>query len=38
MDEDVHYYLDTKDVLGMVYEIGNGGPIGPPPRRYPPDS
>jgi hypothetical protein len=38
IDEDVHYYLDTKDVLGMVYEIGNGGPIGPPPRRYPPDS
>lgn len=38
IDQDVHYYLDTKDALGMVYEIGNGGPIGPPPRRYPPDS
>jgi hypothetical protein len=37
IDQDVHYYLDTKDALGMVYEIGNGGPIGPPPRRYPPD-
>ena len=38
IDEDVHYYVDTKDALGMVYEIGNGGPIGPPPRRYPPDA
>jgi len=38
IDQDVHYYLDTKGALGMVYEIGNGGPIGPPPRRYPPDS
>lgn len=38
IDEDVHYYLDTQDDLGLVYEIGNGGPIGPPPRRYPPDA
>jgi methylmalonyl-CoA/ethylmalonyl-CoA epimerase len=35
IDDDVHYYLDTKKHLGMVYEIGNGGPIGPPLRRYP---
>jgi hypothetical protein len=35
IDEDVHYYLDTERDLGMVYEIGNGGRIGPPPRRYP---
>ena len=38
IDEDVHYYLDTQDDLGLVYEVGNGGPIGPPPRRYPPDA
>jgi glyoxalase/bleomycin resistance protein/dioxygenase superfamily protein len=37
IDQDVHYYFDTKPTLGMIYEIGNGGPIGPPPRRYPPD-
>lgn len=35
IDEDVHYYLDTKDRLGMVLEIGNGGWIGPPAERYP---
>jgi hypothetical protein len=35
IDQDVHYYLDTARDLGMVYEIGNGGPIGPAPRRYP---
>lgn len=38
IDGDVHYYLDTEAELGMVYEIGNGGPIGPPARRYPPDA
>ena len=37
IDDDVHYYLDTDDELGLVYEIGNGGPIGPPPRTYPAD-
>lgn len=37
IDGDVHYYFDTRAELGMIYEIGNGGPIGPPPRRYPPD-
>ena len=35
IDNDVHYYLDTADELGFVYEIGNGGKIGPPDRRYP---
>lgn len=38
IDEDVHYYLNTQDDLGLVYEIGNGGPIGPPARRYPADA
>jgi hypothetical protein len=36
IDGDVHYYLDTQKALGLVYEIGNGGPIGPAPVRYPP--
>lgn len=38
IDGDVHYYFDTTATLGLVYEIGNGGPIGPPPRRYPADA
>lgn len=38
IDGDVHYYLNTQDDLGLVYEIGNGGPIGPPSRRYPADA
>lgn len=38
LDGDVHYYFDTADELGMIFEIGNGGPIGPAPRRYPPDA
>jgi methylmalonyl-CoA/ethylmalonyl-CoA epimerase len=33
----VHYYLDTEATLGMVYELGNGGRIGPPHRRHPPN-
>lgn len=37
IDNDVHYYLDTEALLSMVYEIGNGGKIGAPERRYPPD-
>ncbi len=37
IDNDVHYYLNTQDDLGLVYEIGNGGTIGPPDRRYPAD-
>lgn len=35
IDNDVHYYLDTEATLGFVYEIGNGGKIGAPDRRYP---
>ncbi len=35
IDNDVHYYLDTEHLLGFVYEIGNGGKIGAPDRRYP---
>lgn len=35
IDNDVHYYLDTEELLGFVYEIGNGGRIGEPDRRYP---
>lgn len=35
IDGDVHYYLNTQEALGLVYEIGNGGPIGPAPVRYP---
>jgi hypothetical protein len=38
IDDDVHYYLNTQDDLKLVYEIGNGGRIGPPPRRYPADA
>jgi glyoxalase/bleomycin resistance protein/dioxygenase superfamily protein len=38
IDDDVHYYLNTQDDLGLVYEIGNGGKIAPPERRYPADS
>lgn len=35
IDNDVHYYLDTRDVLGVVVELGNGGKIGPAPEFYP---
>lgn len=38
IDDDVHYYLDTEASLGLVYELGNGGRIGSPDRRYPPDT
>lgn len=34
IDQDVHYYFDTKEALGMVYEIGNGGPIKPATEVY----
>lgn len=37
IDNDLHYYLDTEHLLGFVYEIGNGGKIGAPDRRYPAD-
>jgi hypothetical protein len=36
IDNDVHYYFDTKQALGMIYEIGNGGKIGPAEEVYPP--
>ena len=35
IDGDVHYYFDTKDTLGYIYELGNGGPISPATRTYP---
>lgn len=35
IDQDVHYYFNTQDDLGLVYEIGNGGPISPAEQRYP---
>lgn len=35
IDDDVHYYLDTKETLGFIYEIGNGGKIAPAVERYP---
>lgn len=36
IDNDVDYYFDTRDELGMIYEIGNGGTIGPPAEVYSP--
>lgn len=35
IDNDVHYYLNTEEKLGYIYEIGNGGKIGAPDRKYP---
>ncbi|MDO4473213.1 MAG: VOC family protein [Eubacteriales bacterium] len=35
IDNDVHYYLDTIDKLGVVVELGNGGKIGAAPEVYP---
>jgi hypothetical protein len=37
IDNDVHYYLNTENELGFNLEIGNGGKIGAPDYRYPPD-
>lgn len=34
IDNDVHYYFDTQSTLGLIYEIGNGGKIGPAPEIY----
>jgi hypothetical protein len=34
-DEDEFYYLDTEDILGYLYEIGNGGRIRPAEQTYP---
>jgi hypothetical protein len=35
IDNDVHYYLDTTEKLGMIYEVGNGGQISPAAEVYP---
>lgn len=35
IDNDVHYYFDTMDKLGLVLELGNGGKIGEAPEVYP---
>lgn len=33
--ENVHYYLNTEPILGVIYEIGNFGKIPKPERQYP---
>lgn len=38
IDNDVHYYFDTQEDLGLIYEIGNGGTINPPEYRFPADA
>lgn len=35
IDNDVHYYLDSYDKLGLIVELGNGGKIGKAPEVYP---
>lgn len=35
IDNDVHYYVDSYDKLGLTLELGNGGKIGPAPEVYP---
>lgn len=35
IDNDVHYYVDSEDKLGLILELGNGGKIGEPDYRYP---
>lgn len=35
LDEDWHYYLDTKEKLSFTLELGNGGNIKDPVDRYP---
>jgi len=34
--ENIHNFLNTEPVLGIIYEIGNYGKIPDPDRRYPP--
>jgi len=34
-EQDEFYYLDTLKTLGVIYEIGNNGEIGPPERVFP---
>jgi hypothetical protein len=35
IDNDVHYYVDSLEQLGVVVELGNGGKIGEPDSVYP---
>lgn len=35
LDEDWHYYMDTKDKLSFILELGNGGNINSPVDVYP---
>ncbi len=35
IDNDVHYYLDSREQLGVIVELGNGGKIGAPDSVYP---
>ena len=35
IDNDVHYYMETQDKLGLTIELGNGGKIGPASEVYP---
>ena len=35
IDNDVHYYVDSYDKLGLVLELGNGGKIGEAEEVYP---
>jgi hypothetical protein len=32
---DEHYYLNTEDMLGFIYELGNDADVGPPEKTYP---
>lgn len=35
--ENIHNFLNTEPLLGIVYEVGNFGKVPKPDRRYPPD-
>ncbi|MDD3337755.1 MAG: VOC family protein [Lachnospiraceae bacterium] len=35
IDNDVHYYLDSEEKLGIIVEMGNGGKIGAPAYVFP---
>lgn len=35
IDNDVHYYVDSHEQLGLTLELGNGGRIGEAPEVYP---
>ncbi|MEM2122935.1 MAG: VOC family protein [Candidatus Bathyarchaeia archaeon] len=36
--KDLHFYLDTEELLGFIYELGNDADVGPPEERYPPET